>query len=216
MAGWSTQPQHRAHRIGRDPALSRVDVVHEPKGRDGSSRTHRDARGTESRIRCLAGRRCRRVRGMACSIPRSGSSGGRNRPCGREARSSDGSPIGRSPPTRFHRGSGGSGDSAPPAPEREGGHWRGGSRCAPRPVARGRDRESAELLRLPRQPAGTRRRELIVRRPRPGTSYSSENAASNAVSEAGKSIPCTNEHASSAPCSRSIPESSHSTESGPQ
>ena len=43
----------------------------------------------------------------------------------------------------------------------------------------------------------------------------SSNAASNATVDGSKSASLTNSHDSRAPCSRSMPESSHSTESGP-
>ena len=43
----------------------------------------------------------------------------------------------------------------------------------------------------------------------------SSNAASNATADGSKSASFTYSHDSRAPCSRSMPESSHSTESGP-
>ena len=46
--------------------------------------------------------------------------------------------------------------------------------------------------------------------------FSKSNAASNAMFEGLKSTPFTYSHDSAAPCSRSIPLSSHSTESGPK
>ena len=45
--------------------------------------------------------------------------------------------------------------------------------------------------------------------------YYFSNDASKAISEGGKSILLTNAHASVAPCSRSMPLSSHSTDNGP-
>ncbi len=48
-----------------------------------------------------------------------------------------------------------------------------------------------------------------------GIGYSSPKAASNATVEGSKSTLRTNSQASAAPCSRSMPLSSHSTESGP-
>ncbi len=45
--------------------------------------------------------------------------------------------------------------------------------------------------------------------------YRFSNAASKAVPEGAKSASFTNAQASRAPCSRSMPASSHSTESGP-